>query len=75
MDIQAVRKRVEAIKRELAKGEKRNYGPDHEELHILEDSLYEDILKAIAEGRCENQQECAAEALKVGELDFSRWYA
>lgn len=47
---------------------------DDERQHVLEDSLYEDILKAIAEG-APNAAELAAAALKTKSMDFGRWYA
>jgi hypothetical protein len=48
---------------------------DDAKAHILEDALYEGVLVAIAEGRCEDPRACAAEALKSSEFDFSRWYS
>lgn len=47
---------------------------DDERQHGLEDSLYEDVLKAIAEG-APNASELAAAALKTKEMEFCRWYA
>jgi hypothetical protein len=61
-----VRERVEAI-REAAE--------DDEFAHGLEDSLYEDILRAIADGRCLDPVACATEALKTRDINFARWCA
>ena len=43
--------------------------------HVLEDRLYEDVLRAIADGQCSDPAGCAREALKSNDFDFSRWYA
>ena len=48
---------------------------DDEGAHIAEDELYMDVLKAIAEGRCDDPAACASEALKSDNIDFARWYA
>ena len=48
---------------------------DNEGAHIAEDELYMDVLKAIAEGRCDDPAACASEALKSDNIDFVRWYA
>lgn len=48
---------------------------DDETAHVREDLAYEAVLKAIAEGTCENPQECAKLVLTIRDLDFSRWYA
>ena len=48
---------------------------DDEMAHSLEDMLYEDVLKAIAAGECEDPQECAKIALMTAEIDFARWCA
>ncbi|QBJ94514.1 hypothetical protein D0Z67_29545 (plasmid) [Streptomyces seoulensis] len=64
MDMQEINERVAQI---AASG-------DDEEQHGMEDSLYEDVLKAIAEG-APNASELAAAALKTKDMDFSRWYA
>jgi len=41
--------------------------------HVLEDSLYLDVLKAIAEGAADVRK-LAAAAIKASELNFERWY-
>jgi len=43
--------------------------------HIEESNLYYILLEAISEGRCEDTEKCAEEALKSGEIEFSRWFA
>ena len=47
---------------------------DDEEALWLQGSLYENVLKAIAEG-ADNAAELASEALKVLDIDFYRWHA
>ena len=48
---------------------------DDEMAHIYEDNLYLDVLKAIAEEKCDNPAACAREAVKADEIKFSRWHA
>ena len=48
---------------------------DDEDAHCKEDHLYIDILQAIADGEIADAQACAREALKVRDMDFSRWCA
>lgn len=48
---------------------------DDETAHMYEDEIYTFVLDAIARGECDNPQECAKEALKLKNHDFSRWYA
>ena len=48
---------------------------DDEMAHIHEEDLYLDVLKAIAEGKCDNPAACAREAVKTDEIQFSRWHA
>jgi hypothetical protein len=45
--------------------------------HAREDALYVKVLQAIAHGelRGSTARECAAEALKASEIEFSRWYS
>lgn len=47
---------------------------DPERAHGDEDDILYEVLEAIA-GGCENPRALAAEALKMRELDFPRWYA
>lgn len=46
---------------------------DDEQAHSEEDALHQDVLRAIADGRCDDPAACAREALKTTEIDFSRW--
>lgn len=48
---------------------------DDEVAHSMEDGLHQEVLRAIANGACENPQACAAEALKTCDLSFCRWCA
>jgi len=48
---------------------------DDERAHSYEDSLHCAVLEAIAQGRCENPEDCAAKALQSSSIDFSRWCA
>ncbi|MBM6615623.1 hypothetical protein JTF06_12075 [Desemzia sp. RIT804] len=47
---------------------------DYEAAHYMEDNLYLDVLRHIAEGG-ENAQSIAKEALKSREIDFNRYTA
>jgi hypothetical protein len=48
---------------------------DDEAAHSEQDVLYEDILKSIADGTCNDPKACAAAALRVQRLPFHRWAA
>ena len=48
--------------------------PDDEELHIEQDYIYELTLEAIMNG-VDNPTAWAACALRIRDVDFSRWYA
>lgn len=48
---------------------------DNEVAHTMEDELHQDVLRAIADGTCDDPKACAAEALKSIDIDFARWYA
>ncbi len=61
-----VRKRVAAIAQ---------VAEDDEKAHGMQDRLFSDVLRAIADGECERPKAVAAETLKVIDLDFSRWTA
>lgn len=65
MDEEEVKERVDLINK--CKG-------DYEAAHDMEDELYIDVLKHIAEGG-ENAQQLAKEALKSQEIDFVRYTA
>ncbi len=45
-----------------------------EEAHAAQDRLYVDVLNAVAAG-AENAAQLATEAIKVDDMNFSRWYA
>lgn len=47
---------------------------DDEGAHSYEDSIRDDVLRAIAAG-APNAAELAAAVLKTGEIDFARWCA
>lgn len=49
-------------------------GWDDELAHSMEDALWEDVLRAIADG-APNAAELAKAALATKELDFARWCA
>jgi hypothetical protein len=53
----------------------RRYHDDGEAAHGQEDRLHKRVLRAIAEGACDDPAGCAAEALKTLEIDFARWCA
>jgi hypothetical protein len=65
---EAVGARVEEI-RQRAEQFQHDGGP-----HAMEDTLYRDVLRAIAEGRCDEPAACALEALRADGLDFPRWF-
>ncbi len=46
---------------------------DDESAHSAEDTLFQDVLAAIADGKCERPEICAAEALKSLDTEFARW--
>lgn len=50
-------------------------GGDDELAHGEEDLLHEEVLRAIADGRCPDPAGAAREALKTLDLDFERWCA
>lgn len=66
MTPEIVRKRVEEIK--AAAG-------DWEVTHSLEDDLYLEALRSIAEGICDDPRALAREALLARALEYTRWYA
>jgi hypothetical protein len=61
-----VRMRVEEI---------RAHATDDECAHSLEDSLYDDLMRAIATGQCTDAAGCAEIALTTKDIDFARWCA
>ncbi len=52
-----------------------NQSHDDEAAHTLEDELREHVLRAIADGTCEDPKGCAEEALKSNNIKFERWCA
>ena len=64
MTLEEIRLRVDRI------GEIGDDGTAHEE----EDRLHQDVLRAIAEGKCSDPSMCADAALKTLRLDFERWF-
>lgn len=63
---------LEEIKERLE--EIRSLAYDDETAHSRQDSLYLDVLTAIASG-AKNARQLAAEAIKADDIEFSRWYA
>ena len=53
----------------------RSLRSDDESAHVAQDNLYRDVLTSIARGSAEDPAAMAAEALKVEDIEFSRWYA
>lgn len=53
----------------------RDCAHDDETAHSSEDGLHQEVLAAIAEGRCSDPVACAAEALKTKDIEFCRWCA
>lgn len=47
---------------------------DDESAHMMEDTLFQTVLKAIA-GGCKDPQQLAQAALKSKDAAFHRWYA
>jgi len=65
MNIKEIEVELDRIKK--AKG-------DQETAHLLEDDLWHDVLKAIADG-ADNPQELAVKCLETDAIKFDRWYA
>lgn len=68
MNVSDVQKRLEDIANEADDG-------DNEAAHSMEDDLYFAVLKAIAEGKTDDPQSLAREALKSADIEFTRWCA
>lgn len=64
---------VKKIVNSLANGMNADWA-DYEDMHIEEDEMYEDVLRAIAEGD-PHSKSLAREALKSKNVKFPRWYA
>ncbi|MFD7661069.1 hypothetical protein [Streptomyces sp. NPDC059788] len=68
MDVSRVRDRIAVIAKSASS--------DVEQAHGLEDDLYRDVLKVIAQTSSDPRARAlAAEAIKASEIDFERWYA
>jgi hypothetical protein len=48
---------------------------DAEKAHDLEDRLYKDVLRSIADGNCDDPIAVSHEALKASKIPFPRWRA
>lgn len=66
MTVENVRKAVARIKR---------LSDDDEAAHGAEDELHQSVLRAIAQGYCDDPAACAASALMTLDIDFERWCA
>ena len=66
-------KEVKKIVNSLANGMNADWA-DYEDMHIEEDDMCEDVLRAIAEGDPHSKL-LAREALKSKNVKFTRWYA
>lgn len=66
MTVEEVRARIEAL--EVVKH-------DDEAAHGAEDRLYQDIVRAIANGTCVDAVSCCEEALRSVAIPFGRWCA
>lgn len=64
MDIEQVKMRLRSI--EALKF-------NDEDAHIEEDRLYLDLLTSIANGKCDDPRNCAAEAIKSKDISFTRY--
>jgi hypothetical protein len=53
----------------------RQKADDYEAQHSMEDTLHQDVLKAIATGECDDPKALAEAALKTLEMDFMRYCA
>lgn len=65
MNVDEIKKRVQKI---------REMSDDDESAHSAEDALYTSVLYAIANG-ADDPAELAREAIKAGDISFSRWCA
>lgn len=66
--VEEIRERVDKLQRRVEGGTEGD-----PECHIEEDAIAEEALRLISEG-CEEPAEVARQALRTGDLDFSRWY-
>jgi ribosomal protein S20 len=66
MDIKEIKKRIKEIKGKTW---------DNEVAHDMENLLYKDFIKSIANGDTDNIQEKAKLILTTKNIKFTRWYA
>lgn len=66
MDVEDVNRRLADIEREK---------DDFERAHGMQDDLFRDVLRAIAEGNTATPQALASAALSVDSIDFGRYTA
>lgn len=66
-------KEVKEIVNSLANGMNADWA-DYEDMHIEEDDMYEDVLRAIADGDPHSKL-LVREALKSKNVKFTRWYS
>lgn len=71
MTLDEVKAKVDDIRKKIVNADYL----DNEKIHIAEDSLHQSVLRAIAQGKCEDPKGCAKEALKTRRFDYTRWYA
>lgn len=69
MKVQEVRDRVESLEN-FWLGDPSNYAEAGKRV----DFLYRNLLRAIADGSCENPQEAAKVAIEVEDLNIPRYY-
>lgn len=48
---------------------------DDEKAHMMQDELYLEALRGIADGTCEDPQQVAKETIKAHDIQFDRWYS
>lgn len=53
----------------------RDSASDDEDAHSMEDDLHQTVLRAIANGSCNDAAACADWALRSLKIKFSRWQA
>lgn len=67
MTVEEIEERIEIVLRMIKMG-------DNETAHCMEDELYFDVLKDIADG-ARDGAELAKAVLKAKEIDYIRWFA
>lgn len=48
---------------------------DPESAHVMEDDLYENVMRSIVKGTCKDPVKACKLALTTKNIDFARWYA